>query len=100
MVGPKLRGMELRRNQMEQDSLPSYDILDPILEYYVEQDASIAQLVAMGFDKETVGFVTRLVDRNEYKRRQAPLGVKVTNRAFGKDRRFPLVNSYSEPTSD
>jgi NAD+ synthase (glutamine-hydrolysing) len=91
---------ELRPNQTDQDSLPSYDILDPILEYYVEQDASIAQLVAMGFDKETVGFVTRLVDRNEYKRRQAPLGVKVTNRAFGKDRRFPLVNSYSEPTSD
>ena len=87
---------ELRPNQTDQDSLPSYDILDPILEYYVEQDVSIAQLVAMGFDKQTVEFVTRLVDRNEYKRRQAPLGVKITDRAFGKDRRVPLVNSYSE----
>ena len=89
---------ELRPNQVDQDSLPPYEILDAILAHYVEQDASITQLVAMGFEKDTVDFVTRLVDRNEYKRRQGPLGVKITDRAFGKDRRLPLVNKYTEPT--
>jgi NAD+ synthase (glutamine-hydrolysing) len=88
---------ELRPNQIDQDSLPPYHILDLILAYYVEQDVSIALLVNMGFDKETVEFVARLVDRNEYKRRQGPLGVKITDRAFGKDRRLPLVNNYTEP---
>ena len=87
---------ELRPNQVDQDSLPSYDVLDPILTYYVEQDISVAQLVTMGFDKTTVEFVTTLVDRSEYKRRQGPLGVKITDRAFGKDRRLPLVNNYDE----
>lgn len=89
---------ELRPNQVDQDSLPPYEILDAILAHYVEQDASITQLVAMGFEKDTVDFVTRLVDRNEYKRRQGPLGVKITDRAFGKDRRLPLVNKYTEPS--
>lgn len=82
---------ELKPGQLDQDSLPPYDILDPILEAYVEDDRTIAEIVAAGYDEATVRRVVAMVDRNEYKRRQAPPGVKITPRAFGRDRRLPLA---------
>jgi len=85
---------ELRPDQRDSDSLPEYSELDPILEGYVEDDQSIADLVAEGHDPATVARVARLVDRNEYKRRQAPPGVRVSPKAFGKDRRLPLTNRW------
>jgi NAD+ synthase (glutamine-hydrolysing) len=85
---------ELRPDQRDTDSLPAYDELDPILEGYVEDDLSIAELEARGFDPETVRRVVRMVDRNEYKRRQAPPGVRVSPKAFGKDRRLPITNRW------
>ena len=85
---------ELRPDQLDTDSLPPYDQLDPILEAYVEDDRSLEEIVAMGHDGELVRRVMAMVDRNEYKRRQAPPGVKITPRAFGRDRRFPLANRY------
>ena len=85
---------ELRPDQRDSDSLPEYSELDPILEGYVEDDQSIADLVAEGHDAATVARVARLVDRNEYKRRQAPPGVRVSPKAFGKDRRLPLTNRW------
>ncbi|MEE9247972.1 MAG: NAD+ synthase [Dehalococcoidia bacterium] len=85
---------ELRPDQKDTDTLPPYSVLDPILEACVEQDRSVADIVAMGFDEETVKRVIRAVDRNEYKRRQAPPGVKITPRNFGRDRRMPIVNHY------
>ncbi|MGQ0560618.1 MAG: NAD+ synthase [Gemmatimonadota bacterium] len=85
---------ELRADQTDQDSLPPYEVLDPILEKYVEDDWSIEEMVAAGFDEQIVRQVVALVDRNEYKRRQAPPGVKITARAFGKDRRLPITNRY------
>ncbi len=88
---------ELRPDQRDTDSLPPYEVLDPILRAYVEEDRSAAEIVAMGFDKTLVRQVMRLVDRNEYKRRQAPPGVKITARALGKDRRLPITNRFREP---
>ena len=85
---------ELKPDQKDQDSLPPYDILDPILEMYVEQDKSAEEIVAAGYDAETVLRVIVLVNRNEYKRRQAPPGVRVTRRAFGRDRRYPITSGY------
>ena len=85
---------ELRPDQKDEDSLPPYAVLDQILEGYVEDDRSIADLVAAGFDRETVARVARLVDRAEYKRRQAPPGVRVSSKAFGKDRRLPITNRW------
>ena len=85
---------ELRADQLDSDSLPPYDLLDPILEAYVEQDRSPAEIEAAGFDRETVERVVQLVDRAEYKRRQAPPGVRISTRAFGKDRRLPITNRY------
>ncbi len=85
---------ELRPNQLDTDSLPPYEVLDPILEAYVEEDKSPEEIVAMGFDEATVRRVMQMVDRNEYKRRQAPPGVKITPRAFGRDRRLPIANRY------
>jgi len=85
---------ELRPDQKDEDSLPPYAILDPILKAYVEEDRALEDIVAMGFDRETVARVIALVDRSEYKRRQAPLGIKITHRAFGKDRRMPITNGY------
>ena len=85
---------ELRPNQKDSDSLPEYDILDPILKAYVEDDREFAEMVKMGFDRKTVERVIRLVDTSEYKRRQAPPGVKITPRGLGKDRRFPITNRY------
>ncbi|MEO7020830.1 MAG: NAD+ synthase [Ktedonobacteraceae bacterium] len=87
---------ELRPDQKDTDSLPPYEILDPILRAYVEQDRSIEEIIAMGFDPTIVQRVTRLVDLNEYKRRQAPPCVKITPRAFGRDRRLPITNRYRE----
>jgi NAD+ synthase (glutamine-hydrolysing) len=87
---------ELREDQTDQDSLPPYPILDAILERYVEHDQTPAEIVAAGFDAETVKRVVRMVDRNEYKRRQAAPGVKISPRAFGRDRRYPITSGYSE----
>ena len=85
---------ELRPNQKDTDSLPPYEILDPILKGYVEDDLSIEEIIALGFDENVVKRVIKLVDSNEYKRRQAAPGIKITVRAFGKDRRFPITNLY------
>jgi NAD+ synthase (glutamine-hydrolysing) len=85
---------ELRPDQKDSDSLPPYEVLDPILEAYVEEDISLAEIVALGFSEPLVRKVMDLVDRNEYKRRQAPPGVKITPRAFGKDRRLPITNRF------
>ena len=90
----KAPSAELKPNQLDQDTLPSYEILDSMLEAYVENDMSPAEISAMGFDMETVKDVIRMVDRNEYKRRQSPPGIKITARAFGRDRRLPIVNLY------
>jgi NAD+ synthase (glutamine-hydrolysing) len=85
---------ELRPDQRDDQSLPPYEVLDPILEAYVEDDRTRAELAAMGFDPALVERVTRLVDASEYKRRQTPPGVRVTPKAFGKDRRLPITNRY------
>jgi NAD+ synthase (glutamine-hydrolysing) len=85
---------ELRPGQRDSDSLPDYAVLDPIVEGYVEDDQSIAELAAAGHDAETVRTIARLVDRNEYKRRQSPPGVRVSPKAFGKDRRLPITNRW------
>ena len=85
---------ELREDQKDTDSLPPYDILDAILERYVEQDLSLDAIIADGFDAELVRRIARMVDINEYKRRQAAPGVRITTRAFGRDRRMPLTNQF------
>ena len=87
---------ELREGQMDEDSLPPYEILDPVIQAYVEEDHSYAEMVDMGHDPAVVRQVITAVDRNEYKRRQAPPGVKITPRAFGRDRRLPIVNRYRQ----
>jgi len=87
---------ELAPDQKDSDSLPPYDVLDPILERYVEKDQSPDVIVAAGFDAATVRRVVALVDRNEYKRRQAAPGVRITRRAFGRDRRYPITSGYRE----
>jgi NAD+ synthase len=86
---------ELRPNQTDQDSLPPYDMLDAILKLLIEGEASIDEIAAQGFDRPTVLRVIRLLDRAEYKRRQAPPGVKISSRAFGRDRRYPLTNGFT-----
>jgi NAD+ synthase (glutamine-hydrolysing) len=85
---------ELRHGQTTEDSLGRFAILDPILKAYVEDDKSFEEIVGMGFDEEHVKRAIRLVDRNEYKRRQAPPGIKITPRNFGRDRRMPIANQY------
>ncbi|MFL0801554.1 MAG: NAD+ synthase [Agarilytica sp.] len=85
---------ELAPDQKDEDSLPPYDILDQILELYVEKDCSLTDLVARGFDEEEVRRVIRLVDLNEYKRRQSPVGIRISERAFGRDRRYPITNGW------
>lgn len=85
---------ELSPDQKDTDSLPPYEVLDPILMRYVEQDQSVEQIIAAGYDETVVKQVVHLVDRNEYKRRQAPPGIKITQRAFGRDRRYPLTNGF------
>ena len=85
---------ELRENQLDSDSLPPYDVLDGIIEAYVEQDRSPDEIASAGFERDVVERVAQLVDRAEYKRRQAPPGVRISTRAFGKDRRLPITNRY------
>ncbi|MBN1217416.1 MAG: NAD+ synthase [Anaerolineae bacterium] len=85
---------ELRPDQKDTDSLPEYDILDGILAAYIEDEYSAREIIALGHDEETVRRVIRMVDRNEYKRRQAPPGPKITSKSFGKDRRLPITNRY------
>lgn len=85
---------ELAPDQVDQDSLPPYDVLDRILELYVEQDHSATAIIAQGFDEQEVRRVLRLVDLNEYKRRQSPIGVRLTKRGFGRDRRYPITNAW------
>jgi NAD+ synthase (glutamine-hydrolysing) len=85
---------ELRPEQRDTDSLPPYEILDPILRAYVEEDRDFQEIVELGFEPPVVKRVMGLVDNSEYKRRQAPPGVKITERAFGRDRRLPITNAY------
>ena len=85
---------ELRYDQKDTDSLPPYAVLDPILEAFIEEDLSVDQITARGFDRATVGRILDLVKRNEYKRRQAPPGVRVSGRAFGRDWRYPITSGY------
>jgi NAD+ synthase (glutamine-hydrolysing) len=85
---------ELRPDQKDSDSLPPYEVLDAILEAFIEEDLSVDEIEARGFDRATVGRVLDLVKRNEYKRRQAPPGVRVSRRAFGRDWRYPITNGY------
>ena len=85
---------ELKPGQKDSDSLPPYEQLDPILRLYIEDDRGVEEIIAAGHDPATVRRIIRLVDRNEYKRRQAAPGVKITTKAFGRDRRFPITNGY------
>jgi NAD+ synthase (glutamine-hydrolysing) len=85
---------ELRADQTDQDSLPPYDVLDAIVERYVEQDRSVEEIVAAGFARADVERVVKLVHASEYKRRQAPVGIRITHRGFGKDWRYPITNKY------
>ena len=90
----KAPSAELRPGQKDSDSLPPYEILDPILTAYVEEDKSVEQVIGLGFPEEAVRQAVRLVETSEYKRRQAPPGIKITPRAFGRDRRLPISNRF------
>jgi NAD+ synthase (glutamine-hydrolysing) len=85
---------ELRPNQTDQDSLPPYDVLDAILALYMEQDRSVQDIIDQGFSSDDVERVTRLIKINEYKRRQAPVGIRITHRAFGRDWRYPITSRF------
>jgi len=85
---------ELRPNQKDSDTLPSYETLDVILKAYVEQDKDLSKIISLGFSEHDVRRVLEMVDRSEYKRRQSPPGIKITHKAFGKDRRMPITNRY------
>jgi len=85
---------ELAPDQKDADSLPPYEVLDPILEAYIEGDRGIEDIIGMGFEEVTVRRIAGLVDRNEYKRRQSPPGVRISQRAFGRDRRYPITSGY------
>ena len=88
---------ELAPDQKDEDSLPPYEVLDQIIEHYVERDASRDDMIAAGFSPEDVQRVVRLIDLNEYKRRQAPVGVRISPRAFGRDRRYPITWAWRSP---
>jgi NAD+ synthase (glutamine-hydrolysing) len=90
----KAPSAELRPDQRDDQSLPTYEVLDPLLELYVEQDATAEEIIALGYDRALVTRITRLVDRSEYKRRQMPPGVRITKKAFGRDRRMPITNTF------
>lgn len=90
---------ELAPDQKDQDSLPPYEVLDRIIEYYVEQDKCVDDIVALGLPREDVEKAVRMIDNNEYKRRQSPPGVRITRRAFGRDRRYPITSGYGLPRS-
>jgi NAD+ synthase (glutamine-hydrolysing) len=94
----KAPSAELRPNQKDTDTLPPYELLDPILKAYVEDDATVDQIIAMGFDRDIVTRVARMVDQSEYKRRQAAPGVRISPRDFGRDRRLPITNRFREET--
>jgi NAD+ synthase (glutamine-hydrolysing) len=85
---------ELKTNQKDTDVLPPYSLLDPILRAYIEDDKGFEEILSLGCDIESAKKVVRMVDTSEYKRRQAPPGIKITQRAFGRDRRFPITNKY------
>lgn len=88
---------ELRPNQKDSDSLPEYDVLDPILEAFIEDDLSVEEITERGFDRDVVIRILELVKRNEYKRRQAPPGIRISSRAFGRDWRYPITSKYTFP---
>jgi NAD+ synthase (glutamine-hydrolysing) len=88
---------ELRPDQKDSDSLPGYAVLDPILEAFIEEDLSVAEITKRGFDRDTVVRILEMVKRNEYKRRQAPPGVRISSRAFGRDWRYPITSGYKFP---
>ena len=88
---------ELRAGQKDSDSLPSYDVLDPILESFVEDDLSVDEIVAQGYERDTVIKILEMVKRNEYKRRQSPPGIRISSRAFGRDWRYPITSGYRFP---
>jgi NAD+ synthase (glutamine-hydrolysing) len=88
---------ELRPNQKDSDSLPDYNVLDPILEAFIEDDLSVDAIVALGFERDVVIRILEMVKRNEYKRRQAPPGVRISSRAFGRDWRYPITSGYKFP---
>jgi NAD+ synthase (glutamine-hydrolysing) len=90
---------ELRHEQLDEDSLPPYDVLDAILEGYIEEDLDAAELAARGLPADELERVIAMVDRAEYKRRQAPPGIKISTRAFGRDRRLPITNGYRSSVS-
>ena len=92
---PKAASAELRPNQRDTDSLPPYDVLDPIIEAYVERNLSPEEIVREGHAPAVVARVTRMIDVNEYKRRQAAPGIKITSKAYGVGRRFPIAADYS-----
>ena len=91
---------ELRPDQKDSDALPPYELLDPILEAYIEDDLGYEDIVAKGFDAATTSRVLNLVSRNEYKRRQAPPGIKISRRAFGRERRYPITSGYEHRTKE
>jgi NAD+ synthase (glutamine-hydrolysing) len=90
----KAPSAELRPDQRDDQSLPPYDVLDPLLELYVEEDATAEEIIALGYDRALVTRITLLVDRSEYKRRQMPPGVRISKKAFGRDRRMPITNAF------
>ena len=87
---------ELRPDQTDQDSLPPYEVLDAILERYMEEDMNVEQIVQAGFPRADVERVTRLIKMSEYKRRQSPIGIRITHRSFGKDWRYPITNRFKD----
>jgi NAD+ synthase (glutamine-hydrolysing) len=87
---------ELKPNQKDSDTLPPYPLLDPILKAYIEEDRSIEEIASLDYDAKGIEKVVRMIDKSEYKRRQSPPGIKITQRAFGRDRRFPITNKYRE----
>jgi NAD+ synthase (glutamine-hydrolysing) len=91
---------ELRPNQRDSDTLPPYDVLDPILSAFIEEDLSVNEITQRGFDREVVTRVLELVKRSEYKRRQAPPGIRISGRAFGRDWRYPITSQYTFPESE
>jgi NAD+ synthase len=95
----KAPSAELKHDQTDQDSLPPYDVLDGILAGLVEGEKSLQDLMHDGFDRDMILRVWRMLDRAEYKRRQAPPGVKISARAFGRDRRYPITNGFTELAS-
>ena len=87
---------ELRPDQTDQDNLPEYEVIDAIIERYMEQNETVAEVIAAGYSKAAVEQIVRLIRINEYKRRQSPPGPRITNRAFGRDWRYPLSNGFRE----